>query len=86
MTLKVMIHVQHLMGIGHLRRTAVLARALATDGMRVVMVSGGMPVPGLDVGGANFVQLPPTRARDLTYKTLVDEHGDVVDDLSLIHI
>lgn len=80
MTLKVMIHVQHLMGIGHLRRTAVLARALATDGMRVVMVSGGMPVSALDVGGANFVQLPPTRARDLTYKTLVDEHGDVVDD------
>ena len=71
----VMIYVQHLMGIGHQRRAALISRRLCAKGARVVYVSGGFPVPGLDIGGARFVQLPPARAADLNYAALLDERG-----------
>lgn len=75
-----MFYVQHLLGIGHLKRAAVLARAFAAEGLQTTLVSGGFPVPGLDTGGARFVQLPPTRATDLYFKQLVDERGNSIDD------
>jgi predicted glycosyltransferase len=37
-------------------------------------------VPGLDVGGARFVQLPPVRAVDVYFKVLVDATDTVIDD------
>ena len=40
---RVFFHVQHLLGIGHLRRAAILARALAAGGFDVLLVSGGAP-------------------------------------------
>ncbi len=66
-------HVQHLLGIGHQSRAALIARALGAAGAEVTYVSGGFPVPGLDVGGAEFIQLPPARAADRHYRGLVDE-------------
>ena len=47
MTGRVLFHVQYLLGIGHLRRAATLARALADGGFDVLLVSGGAPVPGV---------------------------------------
>lgn len=76
----VMCHVQHLMGSGHQWRTAALSRALCARGCKVTYVSGGYALPGLDVGCAEFVQLPPARAADMRYKMLVDEHRQPVDD------
>lgn len=73
MSARVLIHVQHLMGIGHQSRAALIARALDAAGAEVTYVSGGFPVPGLDVGGSDFVQLPPARAADGHYRELVDE-------------
>ena len=73
MSARVLIHVQHLMGIGHQSRAALIARALDAAGAEVTYVSGGFPVPGLDVGGADFVQLPAARAADSQYHGLVDE-------------
>lgn len=72
--------VQHLLGIGHLKRTATLARAFRRAGMTVTVVSGGHDVPGLDLGGAALVQLPPVRAADKYFKILVDETGAEIDD------
>ena len=60
---RIFFHVQHLLGIGHVRRAAVLARTLAASGFDVLLVSGGAPLT-LDLGGARFHQLPPVRARD----------------------
>jgi predicted glycosyltransferase len=77
---RVLFHVQHLLGIGHLRRAATLARAFVRAGLDVTFVSGGHTVPGLDVGGARFVQLPPVRAVDVYFKVLVDETDEVIDD------
>lgn len=75
-----MFHVQHLLGIGHLRRAATLSRRFAAAGYDTVLTSGGMPVPGLDIGGARLVQLPPVRATDKLFKVLADETGAAIDD------
>ncbi len=76
----VMFYVQHLLGIGHIMRAASIIRALRRQGLAVTVVSGGEPVPVLDVGDADFVQLPSARATDRSFKVLIDETGDVVDD------
>ena len=77
---RVLFYVQHLLGIGHLKRAATLARAFVAAGLDVAVVSGGHDVPGLDIASARFVQLPPTRATDLYFKVLVDEDGADIDD------
>ncbi len=77
---RVLFWVQHLLGIGHLMRAGTLARTLAEGGFEVTLVTGGVPVPGFDPGGARLVQLPPVRAVDVHFKVLVDEQGEVVDD------
>ena len=74
--MRVFFYVQHLLGIGHLKRAAILAHALREAGFHVTLVSGGAPMPGIDVD----VQLPPASAADLTFKTLLDDAGQLVDD------
>ncbi len=80
MSRRVFFYVQHLLGIGHLRRAATLARALARSGFDVLLVSGGAPVAGLDTGGARFHQLPPVRARDEGLRELARLDGTPLDD------
>lgn len=77
---RVFFYVQHLLGIGHLRRAAVLARTLAAQGFDVLLVSGGAPVGDLELGGARFAQLPPLRARDAGLRELAQLDGAPVDD------
>ena len=77
---RVLIHVQHLLGTGHLRRAAAIAKALAEEGAAVTLVSGGLPVGHLDHGDATLVQLPAVAAADATFKTLIDDAGRPVDD------
>jgi len=76
---RVFFYVQHLLGIGHLRRAATLARALAEGGFDVLLVSGGAPV-ALDLGRARLHQLPPVRARDDGLRELVRLDGRPLDD------
>jgi predicted glycosyltransferase len=76
----ILFYVQHLLGIGHLRRAALIAKAADRAGVSVAFVSGGMPVPGLDIGGAAFVQLPPLRTADQYFSALVDATGRPIDD------
>lgn len=76
---RVLFHVQHLLGIGHLRRAAILTRAMGAAGLEVTVMSGGMPNSELDHRGAALVQLPPARALDAGFKTLVDEDGLPLD-------
>ncbi len=70
--------VTHLLGTGHLFRTAAIARALDARGARVTVVSGGLGDHGIDFGGAEVKQLLGVRARDATFHELLDEHGDLV--------
>lgn len=76
---RVLIHVQHLLGTGHLRRMAAIAAALAVRGAAVEILSGGPPVAGLEIGSATLLQLPPARAADATFKRLVRPDGTAVD-------
>ena len=79
MTARVFFYVQHLLGIGHLRRAAVLARALAAGGFDVLLVSGGAPGP-LDIGRARRHHLPPVRARDQGLRELSRLDGTPLDE------
>ncbi len=78
---RVLFHVQHLLGIGHLRRAALLVRGMRAAGLEVTFLSGGMPVPDLDLAGAEIVQLPPARSLDVGFKSLVDEADKPLDEV-----
>ena len=80
MTPSVLIHVQHLLGIGHLQRARHIGAALAARGIAVTLVSGGLPVSGFaPAPGLHLIQLPPIRALDAHF-ALVDGNGRPVDD------
>jgi predicted glycosyltransferase len=71
----ILFYCQHLLGLGHAHRAARLARALADTGQPVCFVTGGRPVPGLDVGAAEIVALPPLQAADEAASALADPDG-----------
>ncbi len=74
-----MIYVQHLLGIGHLRRAATIAGAIAASGCETTLVSGGPAVDFIDYGLVELRQLPPVRTgEDLS--ELRDDHGQPIDD------
>lgn len=79
MSRRLFLHVQTLLGIGHLARAARIASTFAAAGWEVDLVSGGMPVAGLELGAARLVQLPPARSADESFAELVDESGRPVD-------
>jgi predicted glycosyltransferase len=81
MTGSVLLYVQHLLGIGHLRRSLRIAEALAREGIRVALISGGEPLSALACTSAErVIQLPPIRALDAGFKVLVDGVGRPIDD------
>ena len=77
---RIFIYVQHLLGIGHLKRAATLAGALCDAGCEVTFVTGGDPVPEVVPPSARLVQLPPAGTAGLDFKALRDENGAPVDD------
>ncbi len=77
---RVFFHVQHLLGIGHLKRAALVCGALAEAGFEVTLASGGVGVPGVVPGNVRLVQLPPLSAADVTFRNLIDERGRAIDD------
>lgn len=76
--MKLLFHVQHLLGIGHAKRAAALVRAFRRRGIETTVLSGGHPVPGLVFEG-DVVQLPPVRATDATFRNLVGPDGEPFD-------
>lgn len=79
MPARILIHVQHLLGTGHLKRAVAIGAALA-ERHEVAIASGGPPLADLAPGKARLVQLPPLRAADASFRTLVDEQGTPIDD------
>ena len=75
-----MIYVQHLLGIGHLMRARLLAEAMADAGLRVHLVSGGMPIGGRMPRGVDVVQLSPIRVSDASFTPLRDAEFQPIDD------
>jgi predicted glycosyltransferase len=77
---RVCFYVQHLLGIGHLRRALRIASELSARGLRVTLISGGLPIPGPAPADVAWVQLPALRAADAGFSGLVDSAGSQVDD------
>ncbi len=77
---RVLFYVQHLLGVGHVRRAATLARAMAAHGLDVSVALGGFRVKLADFTGAELYQLPPVRSADMSFSTLLDANGNPVDE------
>jgi predicted glycosyltransferase len=77
---KVLIYVQHLLGIGHLARVSRIATAMSEAQIDVTVVSGGLPIAGFPAAGIKLIQLPAIRARDTAFSELVDAEGNAVND------
>lgn len=80
MNRRVMFYAQHLLGIGHLKRAALLARGMAAAGLDVSVVLGGRQVPGISFDGCARILLPAVHAADATFKLLRDEDGQPIDE------
>jgi predicted glycosyltransferase len=84
MTPRVLIHVQHLLGIGHLQRAAAIAGALREHGAEVTLATGGVPVSQLETAveqrGVKLVHLAAARSADSSFAELLDENGKAVDE------
>jgi predicted glycosyltransferase len=80
----VLVHVQHLLGIGHLQRALAVAAALRDAGARVVVASGGTSVPMVEsratARGVELVRLPEARSADVHFSQLIDAEGRPIDD------
>jgi predicted glycosyltransferase len=80
-TRSVLFYVQHLLGIGHVRRVLRILPHLAERGLTVTLVSGGEPLAEMhEAGAARVVQLPPLRSPDASFRRLVDGAGRPVTD------
>ncbi len=77
--MKALIHVQHLLGTGHIVRAAAIGRALAAEGVAVVLATGNRPPPTLDTTGLTVAALPFARAQDSLFKVILDAAGNPID-------
>ena len=77
---RVLVYVQHLLGIGHLMRARLIAEAIASRGFDTHLVSGGMPIGGRMPNGVRVVQLPPVRVSDASFTPLRDGEFNPIDD------
>lgn len=76
----VLFYVQHLLGVGHVKRAASIVRAMQNYNVPVTIILGGEAVPHADFGGADVRYLPSARAEDETFKILLDENNNPIDD------
>ncbi|RDE19559.1 glycosyl transferase [Motiliproteus coralliicola] len=77
---RVLFYVQHLLGIGHIKRASLLVRGWLDAGLQVSVVSGGEAVEQFGFDGAELIQLPPVRASDAAFSGLVDQQGQPLSD------
>ena len=78
--MRVLFHVQHLLGVGHLRRAELLVGAMARRGIAVTVALGGMPVAEMPFAGAEIVQLPPAHLDGANFKILYDDKARPITD------
>jgi predicted glycosyltransferase len=77
---RILIYVQHLLGVGHLQRALQLSGALLQQGCQVDLVSGGLPTRLPLPANLRVHQLPPLYSADGSFSRLLDGNGDAIDD------
>ncbi len=80
MSPKAFIHVQHLLGTGHVVRAAAIGKALAAEGVAVTLASGNKIPPTLDTGPLRIVELPACKSPDAAFKRLVTLDDEDIDE------
>jgi predicted glycosyltransferase len=75
MTLRVLVYVQHLLGIGHLARIQRIARSLVARGADVCIARGGVDAGLPDIEGAEIFQLAPARVTAEEMSVLLHADG-----------
>src|SRR5687768_3808809 len=80
MTGRVLFHVQHLLGVGHLKRAEILAEAMQDHGLDVTVALGGRPVAEVPFRNVRTVQLPPASIAGEDFSALLDGAGNPVDE------
>jgi predicted glycosyltransferase len=76
----ILVYVQHLLGIGHVRRMALINQALRDQGLCVTVASGGVPDDNLDFAANEVIQLLPCKTSDAGFSGLVDPQGNALDN------
>ncbi|MBL41693.1 MAG: hypothetical protein CMM49_03415 [Rhodospirillaceae bacterium] len=79
MNKKIIFYVQHLLGIGHLKRVSIIVNLISKKGLDITVISGGSKISSIDFGNATFVQLPPIKSENADFKNLLDEKGNKID-------
>jgi predicted glycosyltransferase len=77
---RALLHVQHLLGVGHLARAARLATALSAAGIETTMAMGGLGPMPFAIGGAELVRLPGIGCDHADLSHLLDEAGRPLDE------
>ena len=77
---RVLFYVQHLLGVGHVKRAAILAEAMAASGLDVTVALGGPPLADVPFRGARVAQLPPARIAGEDFSTIIDDAGRPADE------
>ncbi|WP_068317065.1 glycosyltransferase family protein [Polycladidibacter hongkongensis] len=78
--MKVLIHLQHLLGSGHAVRAVALAQALQQQGDAVVLATGNRLAKVLSCESIEVVHLPLARAADSSFEHLVDAAERPLDE------
>ena len=76
----VFFYVQHLLGIGHLRRAELLCQEFSKVGWGVTLAMGGRLFGKLNVGTAEIVRLPALTVGADGFHHLIDDNGSSVDE------
>lgn len=76
----VLFYVQHLLGVGHVKRAASIVRALSRAEVPITVVLGGEPVSHADFGDADVRYLSSARSEDESFKVLLDHNNQPIDD------
>jgi predicted glycosyltransferase len=84
MKARVLLYVQHLLGIGHLVRASRIASALKDAGLDVAVVMGGMPIAGFPEPDIRVIALRPLKAAP-GFSALLDMDGTVVSEEAKEH-
>ncbi|MBP9694205.1 MAG: hypothetical protein KBE16_05830 [Alphaproteobacteria bacterium] len=74
--MRILIYVQHLLGIGHFQRMYTIAQELIRRNCTVSLINGGLPIE--HVNQDLIFQLPPIQSADLTFKTYITDKGERV--------
>jgi predicted glycosyltransferase len=77
---RIFFYVQHLQGVGHIKRASLLAKAWVDAGLEVTVASGGEAVAQFGFAGATLIQITPIKASDNSFSDLADAQGREIDE------